>query len=212
MQHQPDHAENPNTSLLSEPASSAPNYGGASSDRLNPAAATFTINPPDEGALHAVPRAVPPPRPPPGSPPANAPVSAQGGLSRALCGRGAGAHGGHGGHGRGRGNQRINANFLLGGNLFQSYQEGGAGAAAQAGARGRGRGSRAPRRPARAPAAFNRDLFVLANSRFVLSDASDIASHGLDPDRAVDWGDVAQVTVLVPAPIQCPISLDTPPR
>eukprot|EP00850_Spirogloea_muscicola_P020349 SM000213S06814 [mRNA] locus=s213:27851:32144:- [translate_table: standard] len=55
-----------------------------------------------------------------------------------------------------------------------------------------------------------------ANFRFLVSDLGDYAAHVADPDRPIDWGDVAAVDVAVAAPAgagppQCPICLDAPP-
>eukprot|EP00850_Spirogloea_muscicola_P010334 SM000060S19666 [mRNA] locus=s60:422722:428188:- [translate_table: standard] len=67
----------------------------------------------------------------------------------------------------------------------------------------------------RAPA-YDRELFLQANFRFLVSDLGDYAAHVADPDRPIDWGDVAAVDVAVAAPAgagppQCPICLDAPP-
>eukprot|EP00850_Spirogloea_muscicola_P007919 SM000041S15478 [mRNA] locus=s41:320644:326300:+ [translate_table: standard] len=66
----------------------------------------------------------------------------------------------------------------------------------------------------RAPA-YDRELFLQANFRFLVSDLGDYAAHAADPDRPIDWGDVAAVYVAMAAqagagPPQCPICLDAP--
>jgi len=163
--------------------------------------------PPGADDAHAS-NATPPAGAPAAPPPA---VTGPGGLANELASQAAARPGSSPAAPRGPRNRGsgISANFLLG---FQSYRaEDNAGAAGRARRGGRA-GRSGPRRPQRPAAPFDRSLFVLANSRFLVSDASDFAAHGLDPDRSVDWGDVAQVTVLVPHDLQCPISLDTPPR
>lgn len=57
----------------------------------------------------------------------------------------------------------------------------------------------------------SRDLFVLANGRFLVSDANDVVQLQMEPDVGVHWGDVARVTLTLPNKATCPISLESPP-
>lgn len=45
-----------------------------------------------------------------------------------------------------------------------------------------------------------------------VSDLSDYSANVRDPDRMLDWEDVAAVEVLAPTPLQCPICLEQPPN
>ncbi len=68
-------------------------------------------------------------------------------------------------------------------------QQRGRGGAA-AGARGRaGSGRRAGPRPQ----PYNRNKFLQANFRFLVSDAADLRRHEADADLMLDWDDVVQV-------------------
>ena len=58
----------------------------------------------------------------------------------------------------------------------------------------RGRGGRGRRgRPRSLP--YNRNKFLQANFRFMVSDASDLQRHQADADLMLDWEDVLQVSV-----------------
>ncbi|CAK0785380.1 hypothetical protein CVIRNUC_008588 [Coccomyxa viridis] len=98
----------------------------------------------------------------------------------------------------------TSANHLL--NFqYQSHQRGRGGAAA--GARGRaGSGRRAGPRPQ----PYNRNKFLQANFRFLVSDAADLRRHEADADLMLDWDDVVQVEMLTAHEINCPISLEAP--
>ncbi|KAL2636037.1 hypothetical protein R1flu_007516 [Riccia fluitans] len=75
------------------------------------------------------------------------------------------------------------------------------------------------RPPPRAPPArrqrkiqpFNKELFLQANFRFLVSDLGDYMLNTADPDKMLQWEDVAAVNVAAPVPVQCPICLDSPP-
>eukprot|EP00250_Pteridium_aquilinum_P015535 c22636_g1_i1 orf=105-2864(+) len=58
---------------------------------------------------------------------------------------------------------------------------------------------------------FNKELFLQANFRFLVSDFGDYMLNSLDPDRMLQWEDIAAVNVSAPIPIQCPICLESPP-
>ncbi|GAX85253.1 hypothetical protein CEUSTIGMA_g12673.t1, partial [Chlamydomonas eustigma] len=59
---------------------------------------------------------------------------------------------------------------------------------------------------------YDRNKFLQANFRFLVSDAIDDAQFHADPDLMFDWDDVIQVEVAVNSgKLQCPISLDSPP-
>lgn len=76
-----------------------------------------------------------------------------------------------------------------------------------------------PRPPPRAPPPrrqrrsqpYNKELFLQANFRFLVSDLGDYVLNASDPDKMLRWEDVAAVNVTAPAPVQCPICLDSPP-
>ena len=57
----------------------------------------------------------------------------------------------------------------------------------------RGRGGRGRRGHPRA-LPYNRNKFLQANFRFMVSDASDLQRHQTDADLMLDWEDVLQVT------------------
>ena len=59
---------------------------------------------------------------------------------------------------------------------------------------GRSRGGRkgAPR-----PQPYNRNKFLQANFRFLVSDAADLRRHEADADLMLDWDDIVQVLVTV---------------
>ena len=56
---------------------------------------------------------------------------------------------------------------------------------------GRGRGGY--RRPAPKPMPYNRNKFLQANFRFLVSDAGNLRRHEADADLMLDWDDVVQV-------------------
>jgi hypothetical protein len=63
--------------------------------------------------------------------------------------------------------------------------------AARGGAGGRGRGGR--RGPGQRPQPYNRDKFLQANFRFLVSDAADLRRAAADADLMLDWDDVVEV-------------------
>ena len=67
-----------------------------------------------------------------------------------------------------------------------------------------------PRRQKRAQP-YNKELFLQANFRFLVSDLGDYVLNASDPDKMLQWEDIAAVNVTAPVPVQCPICLDTPP-
>ncbi|CAK9202283.1 unnamed protein product [Sphagnum troendelagicum] len=75
-----------------------------------------------------------------------------------------------------------------------------------------------PRPPPRAPPPrrqrriepYNKELFLQANFRFLVSDLGDYMLNASDPDKMLQWEDVAAVNVTAPE-VQCPICLDSPP-
>lgn len=70
--------------------------------------------------------------------------------------------------------------------------------------------SQPPRRQKRAQP-YNKELFLQANFRFLVSDLGDYVLNASDPDKMLQWEDVAAVNMMAPVPVQCPICLDTPP-
>eukprot|EP00897_Mesotaenium_endlicherianum_P006435 jgi/Mesen1/581/ME000107S10814 len=58
---------------------------------------------------------------------------------------------------------------------------------------------------------FNKELFLQANFRFLVSDLGDYALNASEADRMLDWHDVAAVEISATAPPQCPICLEQPP-
>ncbi|KAK9868787.1 hypothetical protein WJX84_008695 [Apatococcus fuscideae] len=100
----------------------------------------------------------------------------------------------------------IPANFLLN---FRNDQRPDQGGRRGGGAGGRGRTG--GRRPPPKPQPYNRNKFLQANFRFLVSDAADLRRHAADADLMLDWDDVVEVEMLAPAPLRCPISLDCPP-
>ena len=70
-----------------------------------------------------------------------------------------------------------------------SVQQRGRGGGGPLGARGRsGSGRRAGPRPQ----PYNRNKFLQANFRFLVSDAADLRRHEADADLMLDWDDVVQ--------------------
>ena len=67
----------------------------------------------------------------------------------------------------------------------------------------RGRGGRGRRgRPRSLP--YNRNKFLQANFRFMVSDASDLQRHQTDADLMLDWEDVLQVGfAFLDSPLAC---------
>ncbi|KAG0581808.1 hypothetical protein KC19_3G011200 [Ceratodon purpureus] len=68
-----------------------------------------------------------------------------------------------------------------------------------------------PSRRQRRAQPYNRELFLQANFRFLVSDLGDYVLNASDPDKMLQWEDVSAVNVTAPVPVQCPICLDTPP-
>eukprot|EP00195_Chlamydomonas_chlamydogama_P001548 CAMPEP_0202923498 /NCGR_PEP_ID=MMETSP1392-20130828/78481_1 /ASSEMBLY_ACC=CAM_ASM_000868 /TAXON_ID=225041 /ORGANISM="Chlamydomonas chlamydogama, Strain SAG 11-48b" /LENGTH=294 /DNA_ID=CAMNT_0049617181 /DNA_START=112 /DNA_END=993 /DNA_ORIENTATION=- len=108
----------------------------------------------------------------------------------------------------------VSANHLLN---FQ-YDQASRGGRAQG---GRGSGQRPQSGPggrgakrnqyAQKPQKYDKNKFLQANFRFLVSDAVDVPRFLEDPDRMFDWEDVVQVEMMTATPVQCPISLDSPP-
>ncbi len=66
----------------------------------------------------------------------------------------------------------------------------------QGGRRGGGIGARGrmgSRRPPPRPQPYNRNKFLQANFRFLVSDAADLRRHAADADLMLDWDDVVEV-------------------
>ncbi|DBB05197.1 TPA: hypothetical protein ACH3X3_010439 [Trebouxia sp. C0006] len=98
------------------------------------------------------------------------------------------------------------ANHLLN---FQSYSNDYYGRGGRGNNEGRGRGG--PRRGAAKPMPYNRNKFLQANFRFLVSDAGNLKKHEADADLMLDWDDVVQVVMMTGGEVQCPISLETDP-
>lgn len=58
---------------------------------------------------------------------------------------------------------------------------------------------------------YNKELFLQANFRFLVSDFGDYLLNSSDPDKMLQWEDIAAVYVSAPVLIQCPICLENPP-
>lgn len=72
--------------------------------------------------------------------------------------------------------------------------------------------SRPPRRrSSHRLAPYDKNKFLQANFRFVVSDAIDLPTYRRDADLMLKWDDVIQVEMLTSTDIQCPISLESPP-
>ncbi|GIL77075.1 hypothetical protein Vretimale_3144 [Volvox reticuliferus] len=61
------------------------------------------------------------------------------------------------------------------------------------------------------PQKYDKNKFLQANFRFMVSDAIDASVYEADADKMFDWDDVLQVEMATATPVQCPISLDSPP-
>jgi hypothetical protein len=61
------------------------------------------------------------------------------------------------------------------------------------GGAGRGRG-RNGRRSGPRPEPYDRNKFLQANFRFLVSDAADLRAHHSDADLMLDWGDVLEAS------------------
>ncbi|GFR42098.1 hypothetical protein Agub_g2940, partial [Astrephomene gubernaculifera] len=61
------------------------------------------------------------------------------------------------------------------------------------------------------PQKYDKNKFLQANFRFLVSDAVDVSAFEADADKMFDWEDVLQVEMCSAVPVQCPISLDSPP-
>ncbi|CAD7697595.1 unnamed protein product [Ostreobium quekettii] len=97
----------------------------------------------------------------------------------------------------------VSANHLLGFKFDRSID------------RGRGTHPRQSSNPRRRTSGYgqryNKDEFLQANYRFLVSDAVDVNRFAAEPDLMFDWEDVVQVEMQVTSPVKCPISLDSPP-
>eukprot|EP00252_Welwitschia_mirabilis_P010012 TRINITY_DN23035_c0_g1_i1.p1 TRINITY_DN23035_c0_g1~~TRINITY_DN23035_c0_g1_i1.p1 ORF type:complete len:798 (+),score=151.89 TRINITY_DN23035_c0_g1_i1:152-2545(+) len=109
---------------------------------------------------------------------------------------------------RGRKGQLVNANHLLN---FQHYP-------IQRGTRAQIQSSQARNQPRiksfnnqPRTKAFNKDLFLQANFRFLVSDMGDYILNSSNPDKMLDWDNVALVNLSIFTPVHCPICLEKPP-
>lgn len=161
-----------------------------------------------------------PPKTGPASEALAEPGSPAAGSARASGGA-AGTAGGGVGSGRERsGASYVNANHLLN---FQPSRP----IPLVGGARGRGGGRGSSTSSAAASSATRRaggggsydkydkskmrGKFLQANFRFLVSDAIEASKYEADADKMLDWDDVLEVEMAAAGPIQCPISLDSPP-
>ena len=78
---------------------------------------------------------------------------------------------------------------------YDSYANYGRDSRGRGGGDSRGRGGF--RRPAAKPMPYNRNKFLQANFRFLVSDAGNLKKHEADADLMLDWDDVVQVGVSV---------------
>lgn len=76
---------------------------------------------------------------------------------------------------------------------YDSYAHYGRDSRGRGGSDSRGRGGF--RRPAAKPMPYNRNKFLQANFRFLVSDAGNLKKHEADADLMLDWDDVVQVGV-----------------
>lgn len=60
---------------------------------------------------------------------------------------------------------------------------------------GVGRGGRGARRQAQRPQPYNRNKFLQANFRFLVSDAADLRRHEANADLMLDWDDIVEVGI-----------------
>ncbi|PNW72132.1 hypothetical protein CHLRE_16g681251v5 [Chlamydomonas reinhardtii] len=61
------------------------------------------------------------------------------------------------------------------------------------------------------PQKYDKNKFLQANFRFLVSDALDMAAYEADAEKMLDWDDVLQVEMASAVAVQCLISLDSPP-
>lgn len=66
-----------------------------------------------------------------------------------------------------------------------------------------------PRRPQK-KRAYNKDLFLQANYKFVVLDTGSYAPESMDPDKMLKWEDIICVRYSTTFPVQCPICLEYP--
>ncbi|GIL58713.1 hypothetical protein Vafri_13716 [Volvox africanus] len=148
--------------------------------------------------------------------------SSGGGSAGAATRNGSAATGGSGG----RGSSVANANHLLnfqyesvavrtasgrGGSRGGSRPSGSArGQGGGGGTSGVSSGARG-RYVSTKPQKYDKNKFLQANFRFMVSDAIDVSAYEADADKMFDWDDVLQVEMATATPVQCPISLDSPP-
>nr|CAD1836664.1 unnamed protein product [Ananas comosus var. bracteatus] len=57
---------------------------------------------------------------------------------------------------------------------------------------------------------YNKDLFLQANYKFVVLDTGNYEVESMDPDKMFQWEDIICVRYSTPAPVQCPICLESP--
>ncbi|WIA20869.1 hypothetical protein OEZ85_005218 [Tetradesmus obliquus] len=65
--------------------------------------------------------------------------------------------------------------------------------------------------PAPRPQRYDKEKFLQANFRFLVSSVVDTRQFDSNADRMFDWDDVLLVDMASATPIQCPISLESPP-
>ncbi|XP_004304564.1 PREDICTED: RING finger protein 10-like [Fragaria vesca subsp. vesca] len=58
--------------------------------------------------------------------------------------------------------------------------------------------------------AYNKDLFLQANYKFVVLDAGNYSAESMDPDKMLRWEDIICVRYSTPTLVQCPICLEYP--
>ena len=82
---------------------------------------------------------------------------------------------------------------------YDSYANYGRDSRGRGGTDSRGRGGF--RRSAAKPMPYNRNKFLQANFRFLVSDAGNLKKHEADADLMLDWDDVVQVGLSVLKPL-----------
>ncbi|KAJ7976299.1 RING finger protein 10 [Quillaja saponaria] len=72
------------------------------------------------------------------------------------------------------------------------------------------RGPPPPPRRQQKRKAYNKDLFLQANYKFVVLDSGNYSPESMDPDKMLLWEDIICVRYLTPLLVQCPICLEHP--
>ena len=112
-----------------------------------------------------------------------------------------------GGRGAGAGRKRQNQRQKGGLNHLLNFNSGRTPTHARASEQNR-RAHQNARRKQHVPIKYNKDLFVQAQFRFLVSDAVDVTGYLDSPDKMLDWEDVAVLESTSESAIQCPICLD----